>query len=221
MHQYNAKIASIPMPDRIKRLPISPTGFPVPYFVMWFNDKPDFRVVDPLKMRQCVYKKKCWICGDPLGRTFAMTIGPMCAVNRTVSEPPSHRECAIYAATACPFLANPRMRRNDTELGFDPIQPAGIEIRRNPGAVAVWCTREYHMQTVQAAPGVKPGVLFRFGDPTEVLWFANGRKATREEVDASIRTGLDEQLIPIALEEGSLEYVNRAVEALQKYLPTE
>ena len=34
------------------------------------------------------------------------------------------------------------------------------------------------------------GVLFTFGDPVEVLWFAQGRTATREEVEASIESGL-------------------------------
>lgn len=37
------------------------------------------------------------------------------------------------------------------------------------------------------APG---GVLFTFDDPEEVLWFAEGRPATRAEVEASIYSGM-------------------------------
>jgi hypothetical protein len=34
------------------------------------------------------------------------------------------------------------------------------------------------------------GVLFDIGTPTRTLWFAQGREATRDEVLASIETGL-------------------------------
>jgi hypothetical protein len=57
-------------------------------------------------------------------------------------------------------------------------------ITRNPGVALVWVTRSYRLQRV---PG---GVLFEIGDPLKVLWFAQGRPATRAEVDASIETGL-------------------------------
>ena len=34
------------------------------------------------------------------------------------------------------------------------------------------------------------GLLFDIGDPKEALWFARGREATRDEVLASINSGL-------------------------------
>lgn len=34
------------------------------------------------------------------------------------------------------------------------------------------------------------GILFTVGDPVETLWFAEGRPATRDEVLASIDSGL-------------------------------
>jgi hypothetical protein len=113
-----------------------------------------------------------------------MTLGPMCAINRTISEPPSHRECAVYSAIACPFLSNPAMRRHEVGLPEERIEAAGIGIKRNPGAVAIWLTRGY--RPFKAGNGV----LFTFDDPTEVLWFAEGRAAKREEVEASIHSGL-------------------------------
>jgi hypothetical protein len=220
---YNAKISAIPMPPRIARRPVSPTGYPIPFFVH-VDDQgaPDFRVVGRGKIGQAVKRRLCWVCGEPLGRTFAMTLGPMCAINRTISEPPSHRECAVYSAVACPFLSNPRMRRNEAgiraadgsmEDGF--VEASGVGLRRNPGAMAVWCTRGYRPFQV---PG--GGVLFTFDDPTEVLWFAEGRTATRREVDASINSGL-----PLLLHEAEKEGP-RAVaelgcmtEAARRYLP--
>jgi hypothetical protein len=102
-----------PLPARMRYLPISPKGFPVPWFV--FIDEqtgiPDFRVIGPGKMRQAVTGDRCWLCGGILGKHRIFCIGPMCAINRITSEPPSHRECAEFAAEACPFLSQPRARR--------------------------------------------------------------------------------------------------------------
>lgn len=182
--EYNASIRAIEMPDRIKRLAISPKGFPVPWFVAWIDDVPDFRVIERGRIEDAVKHKRCWVCGDPLGRTFAMTLGPMCAINRTISEPPSHRECAVFSAIACPFLSNPAMRRHEAGLPEDRKEAPGNGVKRNPGAVAVWLTRGCRPFR---APG---GLLFTFDDPTEVLWFAEGRAAKRDEVEASIYSGL-------------------------------
>ena len=210
---YNAAVAAVPMPERIKRLPVSDKGFPVPAFVAWIDGAPDFRVIAPGKVADAWKRKRCWICGDVLGVNLAMTIGPMCAVNRTISEPPSHRECSVFAATACPFLANPRMKRNERDLPDHKDMP-GIGLKRNPGAVAVWITREVTPFRVDN------GVLFRMGDPSELLWFSEGRKATRAEVVGSIESGL-----PFLMTEAQREG-ERAVEALEiamrrvvQYLP--
>jgi hypothetical protein len=200
MTGYNKTVDTTAMPDRIRRLPISPTGFPVPWFVAWFVDggqceagvgAPDFRVIAPGKMRRAFKEHRCWVCGGLLGAFKASVIGPMCSINRVISEPPSHKECAIYAARVCPFLANPAMRRNERGLyedgklvdGFTPA--AGEHILRNPGAVCVWITRA-SPKPFQTPDG---GVLFRLPPPTETLWFAEGRPATREEVLRSIESG--------------------------------
>lgn len=184
-----------PLPDRMRRLPLDHRGFPVPWFVAWFDQgkpcdpgvgKADFRVIDAPKMSIAVRQRRCWVCGEPLGVRMAFVIGPMCAVNRVISEPPSHRDCAIFSATACPFLSQPRMKRNEKDLP-EGKEAAGHVLKRNPGAACVWITRIYR----PFRPSVgNPGVLFQLGDPIETLWFANGRPATRAEVMASIESGL-------------------------------
>lgn len=212
---YNAAIRHIPMPSRIKALPVSPKGFPVPWFVAWIDDVPDFRVIAHGRIERAVKQKRCWVCGQPLGRYMAMTLGPMCAINRTISEPPSHKDCAVYSAVACPFLSNPRMRRREAGLPEDAVESAGNAIKRNPGACAVWVTEHY--KPFKAGDGV----LFTFNDPVEVLWFAHGRKATRDEVEASIFSGL-----PLLTADAEAEGP-QAVKALQhmtadamRYLPS-
>lgn len=211
---YNAAALAVPMPDRIRSLPLSEKGFPVPWFVATVNGAPDFRVADAHKMATAVKHRRCWVCGGTLGRMMAMTLGPMCAINRTISEPPSHRECAVYSALACPFLANPRTKRREAGLPEDRIEAAGNGLKRNPGAVAVWITRGYRPFR---APG---GTLFTFDDPEEVLWFAAGREATRAEVMASIESGL-----PLLAEEANKEgpaavnALDRMVSDAMRYLP--
>lgn len=163
------------MPARIARLP-------VPWFVAWIDGKPDFRVIGVNKMQDALRFGQCWICGDKLGRNVAFVIGPMCAVNLVSAEPPSHHDCAVFAATACPFLANPQMRRRDTGLPEDTVAPDGVAISRNPGVALVWTTRAW-----RRIPGY---VLFDVGDPLRTEWFAHGRAATRDEVIASIDSGL-------------------------------
>ncbi len=173
-----------PLPRHMAHLPTDHRGFPVPWFVAWIDGEPDFRVIGPGKIAQAWNKKLCWLCGEKLGRFQSFVIGPMCAVNRTSAEPPSHLDCARYAALACPFLTKPAMRRNEKDMPEDAAVSAGTMIRRNPGCCAVWTTREPRIFRAGQ------GHLFNIGEPNSVEWFAEGREATRGEVLLSIDTGM-------------------------------
>lgn len=175
-------------PARIARLPLDARGFPVPWFVAFVNGKPDFRIVRENGIAIAHNKKLCWLCGESLGRYGAFVIGPMCGVNRTISEPPSHRECAEYAATACPFLTTPSAVRNERGLDMSSCrEAAGNGIKRNPGVACVWVTREWKPFRAQTG---NHGVLFNLGDPTHVAFYCEGRPATRAEVLHSVDTGI-------------------------------
>lgn len=184
-HEYNAAVAAaaVYMPPRVRALPISDTGFPVPWFVTWLDGKPDFRVASLDKLDAAVRQRRCWVCGEPLGQIVACVVGPMCTITRTIAEPPTHRDCALFSARVCPFLANPRMRRREGGLPEGHIPAPGVPIMRNPGAVAVWTTRKVTPFAVQG------GRLFELGEPLAVEWFAQGTRATREQVEASIASG--------------------------------
>ena len=181
MKQLNKRIAYLEMPDRFKHLRISDEGYPVPYFVGWVDGKPDFRLADPEKLVICYRHRKCWLCGEQLGKFMAFTIGPMCAVNRTSAEPPSHYDCSHYACIACPFLSQPRMRRNENDLPEHQPMP-GFGLMRNPGVTLIWVTHDYQLR--------KRERLFTIGDPVRVEFYAEGRIATREEIMHSITTGM-------------------------------
>lgn len=182
MKELNKSIQFLDMPARLRKLPLSAEGYPIPYFVPYINGKPDFRGMDGEKLGVCIRHKRCWLCGEQLGRYMAFVIGPMCGINLVSSEPPSHRGCAAYAVQACPFLSNPKMRRNEKDMPEGTV--AGIMIKRNPGVTMIWVTEEYRLFRADG------GVLFKIGNPMEVRFYAEGRLAARDEVMHSIDTGL-------------------------------
>lgn len=185
------------LPERIARLPVDERGYPVPWFVAFVDGKPDFRVVGANKRRDAVQMHRCWVCGERLGVYLTFTIGPMCVVNRVTSEPPAHTECAEFSAKACPFLTRPKMRRRENDLPAGTVDPPGIALDRNPGAVAVWTTDRFlPFQTPD-----RRGWLIKIGEPLQIRWYAEGRAATRAEVEASIESGYP-SLLEAAEKEG-------------------
>lgn len=173
-----------PLPRRLVKLPRDHRGFPIPWFVAELADGTrDFRIADGFKNAKAIRNRLCWVCGERLGHYMSFVIGPMCVVNRVTAEPPCHRDCATFSAQACPFLARPRMRRNDKDLPAGHQLPPGEMLMRNPGVACVYTAESYRRFDTHN------GKLIRLGDPTEVLWFAEGVPATRDQVLASIESG--------------------------------
>ncbi len=186
------------MPPRVAALPRDHVGRPVPWFVAWVEGVPDFRVIAPGMIGRAILEQRCWICGTRLqGVVQTFVIGPMCAINRTSAEPPSHAMCARYAAQACPFLTTPRMRRRENGLPPGTAEPAGVMLRRNPGVTLLWQTARYDVWFPE--PGGSP--LIRIGEPLHHEWLCEGRPATRREVGESIGSGLPD-LREAALQDG-------------------
>lgn len=204
-----------PMPERIARLPRDERGYPVPKFVHWQDGEPQFPVVQTSWLFRAVRQRRCWICGDHLGRSLAFVIGPMCAVNRISSEPPSHRECAEYACRVCPFLARPHMRRLLRPAGA--VAPGGFMVAGNPGLVLLWITRSYE----PIRPGVgNDGLLFEIGDPIETLWFHRGELADPERARRGFEEGC-ERLRKFSIDAGDPQdgTIERMIEAAARLLP--
>jgi hypothetical protein len=216
MTALNERIKDIPIPERMRKLPISSKGFPIPKFVPYVNGEPEFRGMDGRHLMECIKRKLCWLCGQPTGVHMTFVLGPMCAINRNNAEPPCHFRCAEYATKACPFLTQPRMRRNekDTPWGDEPIS-AGIAIKRNPGVALLWTTRSYRIMKEGS------GVLFQLGDPEHIEAYCEGRKATLEEVMHSVNTGLPILLEMAAQEDAVAEcqhHIDKGVALLQAHL---
>jgi hypothetical protein len=212
---YSARLAGITIPTRIRGLLVHPElRLPIPWFCQ--QDPPDFRVVRPNGFAIAHHHKLCWICGEKrYEKRMCFVVGPMCVVTGTSSELPSHTECARFAAQACPFLANPRMRRNEKNLPTDAKAPPGQMIARNPGVTAILSTDRYEI----FGDG-RGGTLIEMGPPRSVLWFREGREATRAEVEHSIATGMPtlEQMAALDGDEGTAALAARRL-AVNRWLP--
>lgn len=215
----------VPVPDRLNGRPRDSRGFIVPYFVAWRDaggntrregeGEPDFRMVDPSRFVRCIKQRVCWLCGQPLGRHLAFVIGPMCAITRTTSEPPSHLACAEYACKVCPFLTRPAMRRLPMDPG-EGVPPAGFHLDRNPGVMALWTTGSY---SVFEPHGGNAGVLIQISEPSRVEWWREGRAATRAEVQEALKLGLP-ALLDVADRHGERAELERDfIPAVERYFP--
>jgi len=164
------------------RLPRDRHSRVVPWFVAYLDGVPDHRVVRDQGITEAIHLNICFLCGQGMGAFKSFVIGPMCTVNRVSAEPPQHRDCATYAARACPFLTHPNMRRRP-DLPEDTVPPDGELCPRNPGVCAVWTTRSFTR---------KPGMqLFDLGEPTEVTWWREGRPATYSEALDALVSGME------------------------------
>ena len=174
------------LPKRLRHLPIDSRGYPVPWFVEWIDGEPEFRAMSGEKFHLAIIDRRCWVCGGPLGRYLTFVAGPMCLINRTSAEPPSHHGCAEWSAKYCPFLSNPHMKRREDDKINTSFQGDGA-ITRNPGCTALVSTRDY---TPFQEAGSAIGWLIAMGAFEKVEWYAEGRPATRAEVERSVKTGL-------------------------------
>jgi hypothetical protein len=211
------KVSLEALPSRLHTLPVDARGYPVPWFVAWLDGKPDFRVMDGKKFVRAIREKRCWVCGDRLGKYMTFASGCMCGINRTSPEPPSHQECAAWSARNCPFLSNPHMvRREDDTINNQSFREsaAGFAIMRNPGVTMLWTTRHY-----ECFPDGRGGVLIQMGEPEHVEWWREGRRATRAEILCSIDGGLPNLEALARVEKGGLEALACAKERFFKLLP--
>jgi hypothetical protein len=206
-----------PLPSRMQLLPIDERGYPVPWFVAWIDGRPDFRVADGDKRAQALRHKLCWVCGAPLGRWLAFVLGPMCTITRTTTEPPTHRECAEWSARHCPFLVQPRAVRRDANLPAEAESPGGLPILRNPGVAAIWITRGFE----QFDDG-RGHQLITVGRADEVVWYCEGRPATRAEVIESVESGMP-ALLTMAKTDGpfAVEELGKQAKRAERYYPSE
>jgi len=183
MSELHLSIAHIPLPTRMLKLPVDQRGYPVPWFVIWIDGKPDHRVVDMEKVRRAILEKRCFTCGEKLGKYLTFNVGPVSLLSTISAEPPSHLECIEYAMQACPFLSRPYAHRRVTGLPEGTVDVEGM-LEHHPIVMTAYTTQGYQTRNAN------PGILFKLLPPTSVVWWCEGRKATREECEAGIKLAL-------------------------------
>jgi hypothetical protein len=205
-----------PLPPRMQQLAVDERGYPVPFFVAYIDGKPDHRIMDPQKWKRAVHERLCWTCGQKLGAHLCFVLGPMCGINRTTTEPPTHLECARWSVVNCPFLSRPRMDRREREkmIAAGAGSIGGFSIDRNPGVSMLWITRTYEIWRPDTG-----GVLIEIGPAESVEWWYEGRAATRAEVAESVRTGLPFLEEKARLQEGAMEELQKLAAAFEEMYP--
>lgn len=205
------------LPARMQRLSVDKRGYPVPWFVQWVAGAPNFQIVDPQRFRQAVRFGNCWICGERLGARKTFVLGPLSIFNRITSEPACHYDCARFAAQACPFLILSKAHYKDIPQGASKV-PGLTD--RNPGVCALWTTKTFKI--VPASEGKK---LIVVSEPVSVDWYAQGKLASRAQVQESLDEGLHLVYAPLAQEpvkwkriQNIVTFENEYARAL-KYLP--
>ena len=171
-----------PLPGRMRKLPVDDRGYPIPEFVSRLDGKRDFRVVSLDHLAKCIREDVCWVCGQPLDELKVFVIGPIPAIRGISNEPPSHVECAQFAARACPFLLLPKAQHRVVDNPKVRKMPGAT--KSNPGICCLYTVRGY-------ACHEKPkGVIFQTGRAVRIDWYTQGRRAERAEVIAALEASM-------------------------------
>lgn len=129
------KQKNIPIPDRMRDLPIDPRGYPVPVNVTRDrNGKPNFATNDETARQMLFRQDNCGICGGKLLRGRWSIGGPGSALHPDGAflDPPMHYECARYAVQACPYLAMPTYSKSVSKIAPMGVGPVKGGIAYNP-----------------------------------------------------------------------------------------
>jgi hypothetical protein len=116
-----------PVPPAVAALPRDPRGYPIPAITPRDAEgRPTFAITGTARTLICSVERRCSICGTPMppgpvyrviaaAETEALASALAAdrpAANKAPSpEPPGHRDCMLFAAFTCPFLARPNARR--------------------------------------------------------------------------------------------------------------
>lgn len=161
-------------------------GFYVPYFVTWYKDRrqvhesvagaePSFPTIDKTREALCRRRRYCWICGRQMGTFKCFVMGPLAALQRISSEPPSHRECAVYAVQVCPFMIGGYDMVDAPDTINDDQQVFEEMSTKNEQLNVIWVCHDYTLQPADPSRGL---FIYQMGQPSDVLLYHRGRPAT-------------------------------------------
>jgi len=105
------------VPLKMLDRPRDKRGFRMPYHLtpQGFQDgqEADLRKISGTNLMYCLRNRCCGLCGKRLFRTFVLSGGALCVMNRIFTEPPFHPDCFNYARQVCPFLTQPKFTHHE------------------------------------------------------------------------------------------------------------
>ncbi len=111
-------------------------GFLIPYTAFIKNGIPDFKVIDPYKIEECILDGLCAICGQKLGAGWIAFIGGERSMqSRCFTDPAMHEPCARYSAVTCPYLKNDDARHvefTEAHAEYAEVIPGSPESLKRP-----------------------------------------------------------------------------------------
>ncbi|MEV6966965.1 hypothetical protein AB0M47_17800 [Hamadaea sp. NPDC051192] len=171
--------ADVPMPAAVAARPRDDRGYPVLAITPWADGQPRFAATGTARSYLCAVERRCSICGTPMaagpvwrvvGGAEAEAIAAAMAAGRAYRneaatvEAPGHRDCMLYAAVVCPYLAQSTARR-----GQDGTHAGMVRGERKSagGAVVGFGSLEFRYADV---------MMFRFVDVVEFLPHDSGEE---------------------------------------------
>jgi hypothetical protein len=177
------------MPARVAALPRDRRGLPIPAIVMRDGEGvPHFTMNDTRTALRLQREGRCSICSERLGALKCFVGGPGSAFHPQgrYFDGPVHRDCAIFALHACPYLAmaGQYARRISLESMKKKVAvpDGGVLIAEDPTvhapqppAFVLASCRRYHMEGPHYVPE-RPWA--------EVRFFRGGQEITSAEARA-------------------------------------
>lgn len=124
---------------------------PVPYFVAYVGQDPDFRLHDAKKQHACLSHRKCAICGKPLPAEAFLISGPLGLKNRVSSDTWMHQACAQFSLDNCPYLSRQHTDRREAGLLSHTLQ-ADYHAPNKPAEVYLIRTDKYQVLRTSQGP---------------------------------------------------------------------
>jgi hypothetical protein len=175
-------------PPEVARLPVCPKrDLPIPYIAEVAPDGTGhFTVLDAARASQCLERRLCAMCGDPMGAEVTF-IGDQASLppESFWIEPPVHERCAELAVGGlCPYLSRQRVPRRvpDGDMSVigmtaGELAEVGRAVPKRPVILAV--AGSYTAALAPSQQG-EPVMVYRTADIIRVRRFtydASGRLA--------------------------------------------
>lgn len=121
----------MPLPDRMKHLPVDERGYPIIATIPQTGGAVDFGIISEERKLVLAAYDLCGVCATPFAEDdlrwqAVFPAHPVYGAPAEVNPPdladgliyveaPSHRICVLYAAQVCPFVASPYARMGNGE----------------------------------------------------------------------------------------------------------